>query len=267
MHEQQETQNVRSSNARDGAVATASLAPLKTRGRLLTAVVLKLESAPDDVFFGALDELVRRSPQFFMSAPLVLDVGQASGLDEAGRFEDLARDLRARSLHPVGVQNASATQGSAASGAGLMVLPAGRDAPLAQPAPARPKVVEPAPDPAPAPAPAAAPAAATVTVTRPVRSGQSVVAEHGDLVVVAPVSSGAELIARGNIHVYGTLRGRALAGVHGDESARIFCQRLEAELVAIAGLYKTSEDIDEAVARRSVQVILRDDALSIEPLT
>lgn len=81
------------------------------------------------------------------------------------------------------------------------------------------------------------------------------------------VSSGAELIARGNIHVYGTLRGRALAGVHGDESARIFCQRLEAELVAIAGLYKTSEDIDEAVARRSVQVILRDDALSIEPLT
>ncbi len=257
--------NVRTMSARDGAVASATAAPLKTRGRLLTAVVLKIDGSPDGAFYGALDELIRKSPQFFASAPLVLDIGQAEGLADRNVLQGLTQDLRARDLHPIGVQNASAAQSEAASGAGLMVLQSGRDAPLdhaPRPAPAKPKAVEPAP----AAEPVAAPAPATVTITRPVRSGQSVVNEHGDLIVLAPVSSGAELIARGNIHVYGSLRGRALAGVHGDETARIFCQSLEAELVAIAGLYKTSEDIGAAVSRRRVQIFLQNDALSIEAL-
>jgi septum site-determining protein MinC len=99
-----------------------------------------------------------------------------------------------------------------------------------------------------------------------VRSGQRIVAEHGDLVVVASVSSGAELIAHGNVHVYGRLRGRALAGVDGDRTARIFCQSLEAELIAIAGLYKTSDDLGADVARKRVQAFLDDDALCIEVL-
>ena len=84
--------------------------------------------------------------------------------------------------------------------------------------------------------------------------------------VVAPVSSGAELIAHGNIHVYGRLRGRALAGVNGDRSARIFCQSLDAELIAIAGLYRTSEDLGPEVRKQRIQAFLREDTLCVEAL-
>jgi septum site-determining protein MinC len=80
------------------------------------------------------------------------------------------------------------------------------------------------------------------------------------------VSSGAELIAHGNIHIYGPLRGRALAGVNGDRNARIFCQNLEAELIAIAGLYRTSDDLGPAVRQQRVQALLRNDTLCVEPL-
>jgi septum site-determining protein MinC len=80
------------------------------------------------------------------------------------------------------------------------------------------------------------------------------------------VGSGAELIAHGNIHVYGRLRGRALAGVNGDRKARIFCQSLEAELIAIAGLYKTSDDLGAAVREQRVQAFLDQDVLCVEPL-
>ena len=96
--------------------------------------------------------------------------------------------------------------------------------------------------------------------------GPAIFADRGDLVVVAAVSSGAELIAHGNIHVYGPLRGRALAGVNGDRAARIFCQCLEAELIAIAGLYRTSDDLGPAVRSQRVQAFLQDDALRVEPL-
>jgi septum site-determining protein MinC len=99
-----------------------------------------------------------------------------------------------------------------------------------------------------------------------VRSGQQIFAERGDLVVVASVSPGAELIARGNIHVYGTLRGRALAGVHGDSAARIFCEALDAELLAIAGLYKLSDAIDPSLRRQRVQAFLDDGTLCVESL-
>ena len=106
----------------------------------------------------------------------------------------------------------------------------------------------------------------TRLITDPVRSGQKVFADRGDLVVVGPVSSGAELVAVGNIHVYGALRGRALAGVNGDETARIFCQSLEAELLAIAGLYRTSEDLEAGIRKARIQAFLKDDRLAVEPL-
>ena len=101
-------------------------------------------------------------------------------------------------------------------------------------------------------------------ITSPVRSGQTVIAETGDLTIVGPVGSGAELIAAGSIHVYGQLRGRASAGVFGDETARIFCQSLDAELLSIAGLYKPSEAIDPLARKRNVQVYLQGDHLCVE---
>ena len=103
-------------------------------------------------------------------------------------------------------------------------------------------------------------------VEQPVRSGQQCVAKHGDLILLSNISPSAELIANGNIHVYGTLRGRALCGVHGDTSARIFCSSLEADLVSIAGHYKVLEEVPAAVKNRPVQISLQDDQLLIEPL-
>ena len=103
-------------------------------------------------------------------------------------------------------------------------------------------------------------------IETPVRSGQSVVFPGGDVTVVGSVASGAEVIAGGSIHVYGALRGRAMAGSTGNPRARIFCRRIEAELVAIDGLYRTAEDIDETLRRRPVQAWLEGDVMHITPL-
>lgn len=110
------------------------------------------------------------------------------------------------------------------------------------------------------------PSNASKIISKPVRSGQQVYAEGGDLIVLSSVSPGAELLADGNIHVYGTLRGRALAGIQGNREARIFCQHLEADLVAIAGCYMTSDVIDRYRVEGGQQVALEDGRLIITPL-
>ena len=102
-------------------------------------------------------------------------------------------------------------------------------------------------------------------ITQPVRSGQRIYA-HGDLIVLATVSSGTEIMAEGNIHVYGSLRGRALAGVQGNEKARIFCSDLQAELVSIAGIYKISEDLSDDIRHKPVQVYLQEHSLIIKEI-
>jgi septum site-determining protein MinC len=259
---------VRSSDAQVGAAAEAvAVKPLEVRGRFLTAVVLPVAGAVDDAFYAGLDALLRKSPHFFADAPLVLDVERAAGLEGRDGFLALLGELRARKLTPIGIQSATAAQSAGAAGAGLATLPAGRVTPLER----TPRAVQSsghaaARAPAPRATKSARPEQANRLIREPVRSGQRIVAEHGDLVVVASVSSGAELIAHGNVHVYGRLRGRALAGVNGDRAARIFAQSLEAELIAIAGLYKTSDDLGADVARKRVQAFLDDDALCIEVL-
>lgn len=254
---EQEGRQVQATNPRSGAVS-AAVQPLQVRGRQFTAVVLRLSGFPDQAFYDALDALMRQAPHFFVNAPLVLDLEQAPDLQEKGDFVKLARALRARRLTAFGIQNNSAEQGIAAFGAGLITLQGGRETPLERGGkPVAVPVQQPAPEPAAAP---------SLVITEPVRSGQRIFADKGDLVVIASVSSGAELIAQGNIHIYGPLRGRALAGVNGDRGARIFCQSLEAELIAIAGLYQTSEDINPAHRQQRVQALLRDDTLCVEPL-
>lgn len=250
---------VQSLSPTDGDVpVSASATQLQVRGRSFTAVVLRLIGAADGGFFQALDALMRQAPHFFVDAPLVLDLEQATGLQAKADFAKLARTLRARKLSAIGIQNGTPEQGIAAFAAGLLTMQGGRDAPVGR-GPvlqAEPKAAESAVE----------PAAATLLVTEPVRSGQRIFADRGDLVVVASVSSGAELIAHGNVHVYGPLRGRALAGVNGDRTARIFCQSLEAELIAIAGLYRTSDDLEPSIRSQRVQAFLRADALCVEPL-
>jgi septum site-determining protein MinC len=235
--------------------ASTAVMPFQIRGRSFTAVLLQMTGAADQAFYEALDGLLRQAPHFFTNAPFVVDLDKATGLQLNGDFTRLVRELRGRKLSVIGVQNGSIEQNAAALTAGLITLQGGRDVPTehdGRPAAASAGVVE--------------PAAPTMLITEPVRSGQRIFADRGDLVVVASVSSGAELIAQGSIHVYGRLRGRALAGVNGDKAARIFCQSLEAELIAIAGLYRTSEDLGPAVRQQRVQAFLREETLRIEPL-
>lgn len=114
--------------------------------------------------------------------------------------------------------------------------------------------------------PQAARAISSIVIREPVRSGQSVIFPEGDVTVVGSVASGAEIIAGGSVHVYGTLRGRALAGSVGNASARIFCRRLEAELLAIDGVYKTAEDMAPNLRGQPVQLWLEGDSIMAERL-
>jgi septum site-determining protein MinC len=156
---------------------------------------------------------------------------------------------------PVGVRGGTDAQHSAAEALELAILAEGRpgQGEGAAPRPPRQAVTR-----------AAAPG--SLLVTRPIRSGQRIYASGGDLVVVAQVSSGAEVMADGNIHVYGALRGRALAGVKGNREARIFCQSLHAELVSVAGHYRISENIGPDLKGEAVQIHLQEQRLLIESL-
>ncbi len=254
-----------------------SVQPFQIRGRFLTAVALRVDQLPDPAFYAALDQQLAQTPQFFAGAPLVLDLERAPQFTDGSLFAGLIEELRRRNLGIFAVQNAAPAQLALAAASGLIEVSGGRDTPLREQP--RPKASEPAPAPrtevrsapperreAPAALQPEAPAPKNLLITRPIRSGQTVVAEHGDLTIIGPVSSGAELIASGNIHIYGSMRGRAMAGAHGDTSARIFCQSLHAELLAIAGLYRTSDNMGDAALGTQVQVFLRDEQLQIEPL-
>src|SRR5262249_27050047 len=106
----------------------------------------------------------------------------------------------------------------------------------------------------------------SLLLDQPVRSGQSVVFPEGDVTVLGSVGSGAEIVAGGSIHVYGTLRGRAMAGVNGNSAARIYCQKIEAELLAIDGYYQTAEELDAALRDRPAQAWLEGSIMRITPL-
>ena len=225
------------------------------QGAVFTVMVVRAAMLSDAAFERELDEQVRRSPRFFLNAPVVLDLKDAEDFTQAPEFGEAKRILRRHTLSLIGVQNATPAQLDAAATAGLASF-----APNAT-QPARPRPTEAAPAPHHQTAPAAAKAR---LVTQPVRSGTQVYARGTDLIVTAPVSPGAEIMADGNIHVYAALRGRALAGAGGDVEARIFCSRLEAELISIAGRYLVSDQIPLEQRGLAVQIALVDDRLTIE---
>jgi septum site-determining protein MinC len=216
------------------------------QGALFTVMVVRAAMLRDPVFETELGQQIGRSPRFFQNAPVVLDLRGVENLTEASEFEDIKEKLHALTLTLVGVQNAQPAQLEAAAAAGLASF-----APTSGGGQAR------------SGAASAPPAPKTRLVTEPVRSGTQIYARGSDLIVTAAVSPGAELVADGNIHVYGVLRGRALAGASGDASARIFCTRLEAELVSVAGRYMVSEQLPPGVQSTPVQIALVDDQLTI----
>jgi septum site-determining protein MinC len=247
------------------APAIAKDAPFQLRGNTFTMVLLKVVDPAHPRFLELLAEKVGQAPDFFRNAPVVLDV---DGLAPGAELElpPFLRSLRELGLEAVSLQGGTPAQKERAVAAGLTLLaPRGERATAVAPPPAPPPaavaVVEPPV------APPAPPPCATRIVTEPVRSGRQLYVPDGDLIVCAPVSAGAELAADGSIHVYGTLRGRAFAGASGDATARIFCQSLEAELVAVAGVYVVSEDMHPEVRRRPVQAYLDRESLRIVPIT
>lgn len=208
-----------------------------------------------------LDAQIARSPRFFDGRPVVLDLEGLAGQEDG--FSTLIEDLAARAIRVMGIENAD----EAALGPLLPGLPpilaGGRTVGLPVLVPG-----DPPPPPELEPLPEREPPG--LVVNRPVRSGQSVAFTSGDVTVIGSVASGSEVIAGGSIHVYGTLRGRAIAGLlgpgPGGARPRIFCRRLEAELLAIDGVYKTADEMDPALMGRAVQVWLDGDEIAMAAL-
>jgi septum site-determining protein MinC len=221
-------------------------------------MLLKILNPRDSQFFPLLADKVRQAPNFFRNAPVVLDLDSLPP-DAELEFQGFSAALRRHGLIAVSLQGGTRHQQESALAAGLTLLTARSERSERSETEPRAAAVERAPE--------LPYQRTTKLITEPVRSGRQIYAQNGDLVVSAPVSPGAELLADGSIHVYGALRGRALAGASGDGTARIFCQSLEAELVSIAGLYLVSEDMGKDVQHRKVQVYIQDDNLHIDPMT
>lgn len=235
---------------------------VRLRGRSFLALVLSPE-LPFRDWLAGLDDLARRSTGFFLGRPIVLDVGGLPVTRE--QIADLLAELSKRNVRVMGIEGALPSQ----LGPGMPPeMKGGRNAadieapdttnmPPAAKAEAEAVVAARFTPPA---------ATASLVIDQPVRSGQSVIFPEGDVTVLGSIASGAEVIAGGSIHVYGALRGRALAGSAGNPGARIFCRKLEAELIAIDGLYKTAEDLDPKTRGQPVHVWLDDTVLKIAVL-
>ncbi|AHF87685.1 septation inhibitor protein (plasmid) [Rhizobium leguminosarum bv. trifolii WSM1689] len=211
---------------------------------------------PIDDWLIRLDDLAARSAGFFLGRPVVLDLTDLQ-IDRP-QLKDLIAELAKRNVSIMGIEGARPS----ILGSGMPpALKGGRsvsdiEVQAKEPAdpPGKPAVAE------------TRPAMQSIVIREPVRSGQSVIFPEGDVTVIGSVASGAEVIAGGSVHIYGALRGRAMAGSIGNASARIFCRKLEAELVAIDGIYKMAEDMAPNLRGQAVQLWLEDDAIMAEKL-
>lgn len=229
---------------------TTQAQAFKLKGRLYTFTVLHVLSTEPEIFLHQLDDTVAKAPKLFEHTPIVFDLSSVHQLEFD--LQSLLQMARAHGMIPVAIQGGSAVHNTLAQCHGLAVLHASstQDKPIIE-RPIENNLYE-------------TTKPLTKLITTPVRSGQQVVAKGGDLVIASSVSHGAELLADGCIHVYGALRGRALAGISGDKEARIFCQSLEAELVSIAGFYRLSDAIEPH--NGPCQIYLMDEHIHIEPL-
>jgi septum site-determining protein MinC len=205
-----------------------------------------------------LDKWGRSSPDFFVGRPIILDLA-AVPLDAAG-IAELIVVLGERGIRVMGLEGAEQEQlnpslppllkGGRPTVGGEAVEPAAGHAPEVNPVAAPPGWQDPS----------------SLLIESPIRSGQSIIFPYGDVTVLGSVSSGAEVVAGGSIHVYGALRGRAMAGSMGNARARIFCSRNEAELISIDGYYRTAEEMDANLRSRPAQCWLEDRVLTIAAL-
>ena len=219
---------------------------VRLRGRSYLAFVF-CPVVPIIDWLKEIDATLARSPGFFVGKPVVLDL---STLDLSGSaISHLVVSLERKSIRVLGIEGCEAARLNSSL---PPLLSGGRNCMVAQVEPEKPEVKPPP---------------SSLLLDSPVRSGQSVVFPDGDVTVLGSVGSGAEIVAGGSIHVYGTLRGRAMAGVNGNPAARIYCQRIEAELLAIDGFYQTAEEIDPGLRNRPAQAWLEGNVMRITPLS
>ena len=261
---------------------------IEIQGVMTALHVLRVLTPELSSIAAALDKKIESLPDFFANAPVAIDLRDlepegemprmGSGRLRLGPLVDL---LKTRGLVPVAIRGGIPGRVEEARTLGLGVLEwdragAAKKAPTAanSEAPKQPTAnarmtssTPPAPPPAAAKPVANEPPPPSLVLSQPLRSGQIVYADDGrDAIALAAVNQGAELIADGNIHVYSTLRGRALAGARGNDGARIFCQRLEAELISIAGVYVNADELPKDKLGKPAQIFLRDGSLVISEL-
>ena len=258
------------------------------KGSLFTLTVLQLFANDLALLEIQLKERIKMAPGFFNHTPLVIDLHELPTDKQEMDFFELRELLLSLSIIPVGVKGAEKSLHTQLEAAGMAVLAEAKTPRQKAPEPAQkqeqPKEESPKPDSSKEEAQTpeaesknktiadkevkqAAPQPtnrATKIVKQTIRSGQQIYAPGGDLVIIGSVSTGAEILADGNIHIYGTLRGRALAGVRGNQETAIFCHSLQAELISIAGIYLLSDDIQEDKIGASVQVYMEDEKLKME---
>jgi septum site-determining protein MinC len=215
----------------------------KFRGGSFHALVVKPET-PIDAWFADVDALLSRSPGFFAGKSVVIDVSGLSLTKQT--FLGLLDELSKREIRILGVEGANPSDVD------------GRVPFLARGQTDKSDAAE-----TPAMQSSAPASVSSLLIDAPVRSGQLIVHPDGDVTIVGSVASGAEIVAAGSIHVYGTLRGRVLAGAYGNQCARIFCRRLDAELMAIDGHYIVADEIEPHLRKTPIQVWLERDELKI----
>ncbi|MFA7824238.1 septum site-determining protein MinC [Aeromonas dhakensis] len=223
------------------------------KGTTFTISVLHISDGKPERIRQLLAAKVAQAPQFFNCAPLVINVER---LTEIPDFEQLKELVESEDFVLVGITGAqNEAMKTAAKAAGLAVMASGKS-----------RKAEPQPEPAPAPIVEAkpVPAPASKVHVGPVRSGQQLYAAGTSLVVLGSVSPGAEVIADDSIHIYGTLRGRAIAGAKGNPQARIYCQQLQAELLSIAGTFQLSDALPAGLIQQPVHVRLDNEQLRID---
>ena len=220
---------------------------VRMRGRSYVAFVFS-PVVPIQGWLEEIDAMLARSPGFFVGKPVVLDLSAVELSQSA--IAHLVASLEQRDIRILGIEGVDAAHLTTSM---PPLLTGGRPTVLVQNEPKKPEA-------------AAKPKPNSLLLESPVRSGQSIVFTEGDVTVLGSVGSGAEIVAGGSIHIYGALRGRAMAGVNGNSAARIFCQKIEAELLAIDGYYQTAEDIDVNLRNRPAQAWLEGDIMKITPL-
>ena len=218
---------------------------IRVRGRSYVAFVF-FPVVPIIDWLEEIDVTLSQSPGFFAGKPVVIDLSAVDLSQNA--IAQLVTSLERRGIRILGIEGVHADRLTANM---PPLLTGGRSAVISSSEPKKPPP---------------RPKAASLLIDSQVRSGQSVVFPDGDITIVGSVSSGAEIVAGGSIHVYGTLRGRAMAGINGNLSARIYCQKVEAELLAIDGYYRTAEQIDATSCHGPMQVWLQGDVVQITPL-